>query len=146
MDLDQFMKVLFSSSPSERPLLQSRGFEGAASHWMTTSSGQEDCLYLVAFASAAGAQSYVLGQTEAHEDDPTHASDTKFSVPGLTDGVGFENAKLDSYGNADSWVLGSLGNVAVIVDSYTPANLARAEVLRLVGQQVARLSVAEKAV
>lgn len=143
MNLDQFLE-LFSSTPSERPLLQARGFEGAASRWMTTASGQEDCIYLIAFESSASAQSYALFDEKAHADDSAHKADTRFAVPSLTDGVGYEDAALDSYGNTDSWVYGSLGNVVVMVNALTPAKPARAQMLTLLDEQAALVSAAEK--
>ncbi len=144
MTLDQFMQQLYSSSPSERALLQARGFQGAATRWFNTASGQEDCIFLIAFGSPAGAQSYALGQTQAREKVPADASDTKFAVPGLTDGAGFENLTLDSYGNTDGHVYGALGDVAILVDTFTPAKPDRAEVLQLLDQQIARLSAYEQ--
>lgn len=144
MNLDQFIKQVYTGSSSERGLLQARGFESAAARWMNTATGQEDYIYLVVFGSPDGAQSYALGAAEAHRDDPTHASDTKFNVPALTDGAGFENPALDSYGNADSHIYGSVGDVAILVESFTPAELNRAEVLALVDQQATRLSTYEQ--
>jgi hypothetical protein len=139
MTLDQFLKELYPSSPSERTLLQARGFQTAAARCLDTSGGQEDCFYLIQFSAPDGAQSYALGLAQAHQDDPSHASDTKFAVPALTDGAGFENSTLDSYGNTDSDVYGADGEIALIVHSYTPAKLDRAGALALVDQQVARL-------
>lgn len=140
MTLDQFVQLLYSTSPGERSLLQARGFEGAATRWMNTAAGQEDCFYLIAFSGQDGAQSYALGLAKTHEDASGNAADTRFPVSVLTDGVGFETSSLDSYGNADSWVYGEVGNVAIIVHSFTPAKLDRAQMLGLLDQQVSRLA------
>lgn len=145
MTLDQFVQGLFTSGSGESSILQARGFEGAAARWMRTSSAQLDNFYLIAFDSTAGAQSFALSQGKAYEDDPSKTSDTRFTVPGLMDGAGFETSTLDSYGNADSEIFGVVGNVTIIVNTFTPAKLMRSEVLTLVGQQVARLSAAENA-
>lgn len=145
MDLDQYMQVLYPSSPTERPYLQARDFESAAARWMVTGTAQQDDFYLIEFATPDDAQSYALGAEQAHKGDPAHASDTEFSVSALTDGMGFENAKLDSYGNTDSYVYGAVGDIAIIVDCFTPAKLARAEMLTLIDQQAARLLTLENA-
>jgi hypothetical protein len=145
MTLDQFVQGLFSSGSSEGSVLQARGFEGAAARWMRTSSAQQDDFYLIAFDSPAGAQSFALAQGRAYEDDPSKTSDTRFTVPGLMDGVGYETSTLDSYGNANCEIFGVVGNVTIIVNTFTPAKLMRSEVLTLVGQQVVRLAAAENA-
>ena len=144
MTLDQFMKQVYASSPGERTLLQARGFQSAATRWFNTASGQEDCVFLIAFGSPAGAQSYALGQTQAREKVPADASDTKFDVPGLTDGTGFEDPTLDAYGNVAGHIYGALGDVAILVDSFTPAKPDRAQVLELLNQQITRLSAYEQ--
>ncbi|MBR7834859.1 hypothetical protein KDL01_16420 [Actinospica durhamensis] len=143
MSLAQYVKLLYPSSTTETSLLQARGFEGAATRWMNTAAGQEDCFYLIVFSGQDGAQSYALGLVKAHEDASANAADTQFPVSVMTDGVGFETSTLDAYGNADSWVYGEVGNVAIIVHSFTPAKLDRTQMLGLLDQQVSRLTADE---
>lgn len=134
LTLDQYLKLLYPNSTDERSLLQARGFTGAATRWMNTASAQEISVYLVGFNSQDGAQSYALALISAHKD-AADADQTQFAVPAFTDGVGFETAALDSYGNTDSYVYGSIGKITVIVHCFTPAKLDRAALLALVDQQ-----------
>lgn len=138
MTLDQYLKLLYPTSTTERALLEARGFESAATRWFDTANGQEVSIYLVGFTANQGAQSYALALASAHV--AANPGQTEFSVPSLGEGEGFETAKLDSYGNTDSFVYGEVGNVAVLVHCYTPAKLDRADLLALVSQQAARLN------
>lgn len=139
LTLSQYLKLLYPTSSTEGPLLQERGFTGAATRWMDTASGQEVSIYLIGFSSETGAQSYALALGKAHEAVPANAGQTKFSVDALTDGVGYQTAKLDQYGNTDSYVYGAANDVTIIVHCYTPAKLDQAGLLALVDQQAARL-------
>jgi hypothetical protein len=139
LTLSQYLKLLYPTSTTEGSVLQERGFTGAATRWLNTASGQEVSVYLIGFSSESGAQSYALALGTAHVADPANAGQTKFSVFALTDGVGYETAKLDKFGNTDSYVYGTVNDVTIIVHCYTPAKLDRAGMLALVDQQATRL-------
>lgn len=140
LTLDQFLKSLYPTSTTERGLLQAHGFASAATRSMVTANGQEISIYLVEFGTLGDAHFYSLTHAAPLETDPKYASYTQFSVPGMTDSWGFENAALDSSGNTDSYIYGEVGNVAIIVDCFTPGKLDRTGLLTLVNQQAARLS------
>ncbi|HTJ66935.1 MAG TPA: hypothetical protein VL551_05340 [Actinospica sp.] len=144
LTLAQYVAMLYpSTATTETSLLQARGFMTGATRWMDTAAGQELSIYLIEFQAPSGAQSYALATGLAHKSDSAYAGQTTFTVPGLTDGEGFETGTLDKYGNTDSFVYGAVGNVAIIVHCYTPGSLNRAGLLAAVSQQETRLTAFE---
>lgn len=140
LTIDQFLKVLYPASTTERGFLQEHGFAAAATRSMVTANGQKISLYLVEFGTLGDAHYYSLTHAAPLETDPKYAKYAQFSVPGMTYSWGFENPALDSSGNADSYIYGEVGNVAIVVDCFTPAKPDRTDLLTLVSQQAARLS------
>lgn len=141
LTLDQFLKQLYPTSTTERAALQRRGFVAAATRWFQTATGDYAAIWLIQFQAVPGAESYGLALGSAHRYN--HHSDPTFTVPGLENGTGFEEAALDSDGNTRSFVYGSLGNVTVIVHFYAPASLDRAEMTTITNAQIARLKASE---
>jgi hypothetical protein len=140
LDLDQFVTMLYPSASGESSILQTRGFTGAATRWMTTAAGQDVSVYLIGFSAADGAQSYALGLASAHEADTSNAGQTKFTLPLVTDGTGYENAKLDTYGNTSTDLYGAVGNVTIIVHFYNPGTLDRSAAIAMINDQATRLT------
>lgn len=140
MTLDEFLADLYPNSSTERASLEARGFVSAATRWFIAANRQEVSIYLVSFGSPSGAQSYALALAKARGADPSFASATRFAVPALTDGAGFETLTLDSYGNTESFVYGAVKDVTVIVHCFTPAKPDRSQLLSFVGRQAARLA------
>jgi len=125
MDLDQFMKVAFSSDDSERGILEARGFTVAAERdWLGT-DGVEYDTQLIQFATADGAKSHVLGQQGAYAGDKTTSS--SFTIPNSTLGKGFENDTQDQFGNRVATLLAQDGDVVLLMFVYNPGTLDRAK-------------------
>ena len=144
LTLDDFVALLYpTTSASERDVLTARGFKSAATTWFTAADGKQVALFLAEFAAPSGAQSYALALTASHRT--TDPGDPSFSIGAMTDGVGFEEAKLDTLGNTRTFAYGAVGNVTLILHFYSPATLDRASTLFYVDGQAARLTGAESA-
>jgi hypothetical protein len=142
LSLDDYLALLYpTTSATERGLLTGRGFVMAATVWFTTADGKQIADYLIEFATSRGAQSYALELASTHRD--AYSGDQSFVVGGLTDGVGFEDAALDTYGHTRTNIYGAVGNVTLLFDFFVPAALDRAAALSYVNSQVARLASAE---
>ncbi|MGH6655442.1 MAG: hypothetical protein ACRDVE_09570 [Actinocrinis sp.] len=140
LTLDEFLKVLYPTAPTERGLMQRRGFVSGATRWFRTSDGKIVAVYLIGFKTDAGAESYGLSLSAGHRDD--HPQDPSFTVSGLRDGTGFEESELDADGYTRSFVYGSLGSETVLVHYFVPATLDRAGLLSIVDAQIAKLQKA----
>ncbi|MGH6657032.1 MAG: hypothetical protein ACRDVE_17740, partial [Actinocrinis sp.] len=137
LTLDDYLKLLYPDSSTEKSALEARGFVAAATRWYTTSDGHIAAVYLIEFDADSGADSYADGLSAAHEN--TYRADSAFAVQALHHGTGFEEKTLDAHGNTRSFAYGAVGNVTVLVHYYVPAKLDLSGLLSVVSAQVAAL-------
>jgi hypothetical protein len=127
MDLDQLMKVDFSTDADERGILQARGFTVAAERDWRGTDGVEVDSELIQFATTDGARSHVLGQQGAYSRDSDVTG--TFDVPDGTLGKGYDRTGFDKYGNRRSTLIVQDGNLAVLMFFYNPGQLNRTKEL-----------------
>jgi hypothetical protein len=121
--MDQFLKAYFDNDTNERDLLTQRDYKVcAASDWVTKSHVEVQT-QLIQFGAASGAEDYVTGQKGAFLDDDTVKS--HYTIPGVTNGYGFEKPDLDSAGNRRATLMAQDGNIAVVLFIYTPTSFDR---------------------
>lgn len=136
MNLDQYLTKFFSTSTTERGLLEARGFQVAAIRAYQL-NGLEVITHLVQFDETDGAESFILGQIAARARDVRTTS--TFDVPNEANAMGFDLAALNSVGNRSCYVLAQVGNVAVMVEIVTPGKLDRVANLKAMTDQIAAL-------
>jgi hypothetical protein len=137
MDLDQFMQREFPNDPSERSLLQARGFLVVAQREWLGTDGVEVHIQLVQFASADGAEGDVLAQSNAYAMDS--AVTGRFTLA-ATHGNGYEKSALDNAGNRRMILLAQDGPLAVYIFLYTPTAFDRPGATTLMQRQLTALA------
>jgi hypothetical protein len=119
MSLTGYMHELYTSDPSEQQRLAALCFQTAVHREWTAPDGTITSVYLIQFATASDARSYILGTEQADAADP--ANTDVFPVRRVADGKGLGAPKLDTYGNTLTRVLGDAGNVAMVIHIFVPA-------------------------
>jgi hypothetical protein len=136
--LDQYVKTLYSSSPSEKARLVARCFRVAAQQGWVLPSGRIVAVYLAQFGTHADARSYALAAQSA--DLVNRRNKLHGPVSGVSDGMMIEAPAPDKYGNTVTRLIGDKGKVAIILHIFVPAHLPqRAMAMRLLRHQAARL-------
>ncbi len=125
-----------SSWDNERGLMTQRRFVRAARHGWINADGSQDDVWLVDFATAAGARSMYLGLTGNWKDAARPAAE--FADPAVH-GEGQTTTTLDSLGNAYAKVAAVSGHTVVYVKVYTAASPERAAAVALMARQYARM-------
>ncbi len=138
MNLDEFLKELFSGSPQEGGLLVQRRFQVAAERDWRNPDDSEVNIQLIQFGIDAGAQGYVLGQVGAFTLDPEVTA--KYEISGASYGSGFEKSAPDSAGLRRALLFAQDGPIAVVILVFTPGNLDRTAEITLLQQQVRALA------
>ena len=114
-----------------------RGFQYAVREdWNAADESQVD-LYLLQFASASGAQSFVLDR-QSGAGDAVGASGT-YTVPRSGDATAYQHSGLDSQGNIYTEGYAMVGDIALEVNFWAPAKANRAAMTALFQQQYAKL-------
>jgi hypothetical protein len=134
MDLDQFVQHYFSGDATERGRLETRGYKVCAVRDFIRKDGVEVATHIVQFATDDGANGYVAGQLSAYGDDNDVTG--TFGLPSISNGKGFEKSALDSDGTRRTVMFAQLGNLAVVINVYTPGQLDRAGDVALMTAQV----------
>ena len=102
------------------------------------SDGVEIATHLVQFTNATGAENYFEVEKSAWTaDDRVTAG---FEVPATPDAIGYELSKVDSLGNRRSVMYEHVGNVVVVVNTYTSREIDRAVDIKVLQAQLAALS------
>jgi hypothetical protein len=135
--MDQFLKAYFDNDSNERDLLTQRDYKVCAAADWTTTNDVEVQTQLIQFGAPAGAEDYVTGQKGAFLDD----SDVKshYTIPGVTNGYGFEKPDLDSAGDRRATLMAQDGNIAVVMFIYTPSAFDRTTEMGYMQAQVSAL-------
>lgn len=121
LSLRGYVRVLYAGEASIGAQLRARCFQIAASRLWVTASGTIVSIYLAQFATAADARSYMLFTESGDLGLPSVTSHVP--VPGVSDGLAVQHAKLDKYGDTFTDLLGDRGNVAIIIHVFVPARL-----------------------
>ncbi|MFI9272912.1 hypothetical protein ACIGXM_19625 [Kitasatospora sp. NPDC052896] len=114
-----------------------RGFQYAVRENWNASDGTQVDIDLLQFASATGAQSFVLAY-QGGAGDAVGTSGT-YAIPGSGDAMAFEHAGLDSDGDIRTEGYAVVGNIALDINVWTPAKADRAAATALIQQQYARV-------
>lgn len=122
LSLSQYVHILYAGRASIVAQLTARCFQIAANRLWVTASGTIVAIYLSRFATAADARSYALFTEAGDLSAPTVTGHEP--LPGVSDGVAVQHAKLDKFGNTFTDLLGDKGNVAIIIHVFVPARLA----------------------
>jgi hypothetical protein len=137
LSLNDYITEVYSGDSGERLRLAARCFEAAANRSWLTPAGDSITVWLIQFGTASGARSYILSTEQGDLD--IKANTRKFTVTGVTDGIGIVNPSLDKYGNTLTRLLGDRGNVAMIIHFFVPARLDQPSAIHLLQQQYAAL-------
>jgi len=121
LSLRDYVRALYAGRASIAAQLNARCFQIAANRLWVTASGTVVSIYLAQFATAADARSYMLFTESGDLGVPSVTSHVP--VPGVSDGMAVQHAKLDKYGNTFTDLLGDRGNVAIIIHVFVPARL-----------------------
>jgi hypothetical protein len=133
--LDQDVTEFFSTEPTMSGVLSQEGFVVAAAMDYRRTDGYEILTHLTQFATASGAQSYLLGRKSSWTHDL--AITGEFTVPG--GGLGYEKNGLDTLGNRRTAMFECVGDIVITVDVYTPGTLNRTVDLAAMAAQVAAM-------
>ncbi|MEY9849452.1 hypothetical protein ABH940_006558 [Streptacidiphilus sp. BW17] len=128
---------LASAQAQETPIVQRRGFTGAARHGWFTADGSQAEVWLVDFSTDSGAQSMYLGLSNSWKEEASSGVSYQDTA---VNGMGMSNPTLDSQGNA--WVkeAARVGRTLVYVITFAPATPDKAAAEALIKQQVGRIS------
>ncbi|QMU68432.1 hypothetical protein [Streptacidiphilus sp. P02-A3a] len=137
--LPQFVNSLVDASYAKQASTEEtdRGFQYAVRENWNASDGTAADVYLVQFASATGAQSFVL-EYQGGSGNDVGAADS-YTVPGGGDAMAFQHSALDSNGDIFTEGYAVVGDIAIDLSFWTPAKADRAAVAALVRKQYARL-------
>ena len=136
--LNQLLSVLYPGNSIERGRFVARCFQVAAQQGWAAASGQIVAFYLLQFGTPADARSYALADQSADLADPLNKQHS--TVSGVSDGIAIDAPALDKSGNTIVRLIGDKGNVALIIQVFTPAHLpSPASAAKLLRQQAARL-------
>jgi hypothetical protein len=116
--------------------MKARGLVTAALEAWRLPGSDEVFIQLLQFRSADGAQSYVLANGSGYADD---ASTTQ-TVRGVADAHAYAWDTADENGRQRVVILGRLGNVAVLVDTYTTGVAVPSNDVALFQRQYAALT------
>ncbi len=139
--LNGFVAYLYGKdSNHEKSFLSGLCFKTAVNGQWHTSAEVIVSIYLVQFALPAEARSYALGLEQADIGAVgKHGRHAK--VPGVADGMIISVARLDSFGNTLTRLIGDAGSVAVLLHVFVPATLQPAATMdALLREQVSRLA------
>jgi hypothetical protein len=137
MDLDQFVQREYPSNPLEQGILEARGFQVAAMRSWVGKDGVEVHVQAVQFADDDGAAGEILSQINAYDHDTTVSA--HYSVPGASQGRGYEKQALDDAGNRRAILLAQDGPLALLIFFFTPGVFDRPTEAALLQRQLAAL-------
>lgn len=142
LSLHDYMVELYPSNPSEQARIAARCFLTAAHRTWQTPGGVTTSVWLIQFATSAGARSYTLS-VEAGDQATAPAGSVRFTVAGVSDGIGLAEPTLDTNGNTLTRSLGDAGNVSIIVHIFNPAQTDKALASQVLKAQSARLGAGD---
>jgi hypothetical protein len=127
--LSTFVARLYGDDKSpETGYLSALCFETAVGGEWQTHSGKLVAIYLIQFARQAEARSYALGLKQADIGSVgVHGRHAR--VRDLQDGMIVQDSQLDTYGNTLTRLIGSVGNIAILIHVFVPALLERESAL-----------------
>jgi len=137
LSLDDYVTEVYPGNNVEKQRIAARCFEAAASRSWLTSGGDFVTVWLIQFGTASGARSYMLSTEQG--DLAIKGNTDKFTVTGVTDGLGIAKSSLDKYGNTLTRLLGDRGNVAMIIHIFVPARVDKPGGIHLLRWQDAEL-------
>jgi hypothetical protein len=127
------VNTLYAGEKGEQQRLAGRCFQTAVHREWDSPGGTTTSVWLIQFGTAAGARSYIIAIEQAAVGDPTYPNN--FRVGQVTDGMGFGDPKLDTYGNTLARVVGDAGNVAILIDVWVPARTDYSAAASILKQQ-----------
>ncbi|MFC1416806.1 hypothetical protein [Streptacidiphilus cavernicola] len=140
LTLDQLLDRLADTAADRTTMSaegKDQGFQYAVRKNWDGADGTQADVYLLQFASATGAQSFIL----AHQQGAKSAVPSKglYTIPNSGDAVAYERPGIDHDGYVWTDAYFVFGNVAVRIDFWVPAKAHRSELTALVQQQYAKL-------
>jgi hypothetical protein len=119
----------------ETGLMKQRGFVRAARHGWINADGSQDDIWLIQFATTAGARSLYLGLTDSWDSTKTTMDFTDAAVHGK----GQYTTALDSLGNTSAKIAALNGKLVVYTKVYTAAKPDKAAAIDLMRRQWSHL-------
>jgi hypothetical protein len=132
----QFVNAHYRDPTYELAQMTARQFVIASLEAWNTPGGDQITIQLLQFRSAAGAESYALANGSAYGNEAS----TTDAIAHVADGHVYTWNDPDKYGNRRVAVLGRLGNVALLLDTYTPGAAQPDAELTLFKQQYTALT------
>jgi len=139
LTLPQFISRFADASEAKRATAEEvdRGFQYAVrENWIASDGSQADVL-LLQFATATGAQSFVLDYQGGVGN--TVGTGGTYTVPGSGDAMAYQHSGIDSDGNVYTDGYAVVGNIAIDINVWAPAKADRAAVTALFRKQYARV-------
>jgi hypothetical protein len=139
LPLQQFAARFVMPSDNQRIIDEEndRGFQYAVREDWRGVDGSQANVYLLKFGSATGAQSFALeSQSGARSAVGTAGT---YAIPGSGDAMAYQYPGPESDGNVRTETYAVVGDIAVVIDVWVPAQADRAEVQALVKEQYAKL-------
>jgi hypothetical protein len=139
LSLNDYLGILYTGDQAyERGRLTARCFQTVVRRYWETSAGAEVDVFLIEFATAADAHSYVISLEQA---DSTAAGVTiKSAISGVADGMVVGGTAVDKDGNTVVRTFGDRGNVAILIHVFYPMKPDPAAAVQTLTAQYQRLT------
>jgi hypothetical protein len=139
LSLNDYLGILYTDDQAyERGRLTARCFQTVVRGYWQTSAGAASDVFLIEFATAADAHSYVIS---TEQSDSTAAGATiKSAVSGVADGMVVGGTAVDKDGNTLVRAFGDYGNVAILIHVFYPVKPDPAAAVQTLTAQYQRLT------